>query len=117
MEKNEIVQSFIDSDYKKLEWQFSDDKFYVELLYCSADDNDILNEYVIRADCSEFDKDVEYLHSVYYSDGYQQDIRDTTINITDEDADFDINDIVYVFYELSKTEKGMNKIELINMND
>lgn len=107
--KKGLVNKILSQPRKMLEWQFSDDKSEVELLYWHEDQPEITDLF-ISAEVGLFNKEVSYVHSVYYNDGFQQDIRDTDINILDEDADFDIDDIIDCFLEV--WHKDINKIHI-----
>jgi len=95
----ELINKILSQPRKMLEWQFSEDKSEVELLYWHEDEPDITDHY-ISAETDLFNREVSYVHSIYYDDGYQQDIRDKEINIMDEDADFDLDNVVDCFLDI-----------------
>lgn len=93
------IDKLLSQDHKELEWQYSEDKSEVELIYWQDIPEDISNSF-ISMEVDYFNKEVDYVHSEYYNDGFQQDIRTKEINILDEDADFDKSDVIVCFMEM-----------------
>lgn len=93
------IDKLLSQKHKELEWQYSDDRSEVELIYWQDVPDDISNSF-ISMEVGHFNKEVDYVHSEYYNDGFQQDIRTKEINILDEDSDFDKSDVIECFMEM-----------------
>lgn len=97
--KTEIIDKVLSQKQENLEWQYSLDNSEIELIYWNTETEEAY-DYFVAMDIEHFNKEVDYVHSEYYSDGFQQDIRTTDINIKDEDADFSKSDIIDCFMNM-----------------
>lgn len=111
----DIARKILESDLNSLEWQFSiDDPSEVELLYWDGE-NEELKNYVLILGYEHINKDA-IDSSTYWDDGMQQNRKEATVNIKDENSSFDIQDIV-VSFENALSQKRIRKnlrIEKIN---
>ena len=97
-ERHDLIAKILDQ--KELHWQISNDNYSVELFYIGEDET--LDIYVLKLSVDLFTKEADYVHDVYYDDGYQQDLRTTTLNITDSQESFYLSDVTDVFYKVLK---------------
>jgi hypothetical protein len=113
-EQKQLISKILNQKTEMLQWQYNNDNTLVELFYWHEDEPTI-KDYTISSDTCNFNKEVSYVHSEFWSDGLQQDIQDKVINIMDEGADFDIDDIISSFNEL--LEKGVKHIYIEKIDE